>query len=264
MPVGDPPDPGSNLAAPPHTLAAAEVAARLEVRPDFGLTSAQARLRNAQCGPNRLPEAPTRSAWLVFFGQFKSILILILIGAALLAALIGNVKDAVVILAVVVINAVVGFYQEYRAEQSLAALKGMLPVRTRVRRDGEKRDIAAEDLVPGDVCSAGGRRPRAGRRALVHRCRAGDRRIGIDGRVTAGRQADRRPGNAGGAPRRPGQHGLHEHDAHARARGTHRHRHWRAYRDGAAFAGTCCGRRRRPLHCRFSSTASASAWARSP
>lgn len=151
--------------APPYTLAAAEVAARLEVRPDFGLTSAQANRRNAKHGPNRLPEAPTRSAWLVFFAQFKSILILILIGAALLAALIGNVKDAVIILAVVVINAAVGFYQEYRAEQSLAALKGMLPVRARVRRDGEKCDIAVEDLVPGDVAllEAGDRVPADGR-----------------------------------------------------------------------------------------------------
>ena len=153
------------LVAAPHTLAAEEVAARLDVRSNFGLTSEQARQRRVQYGPNRLPEAPPRSAWLVFFGQFKSILILILIGAALLAALIGNVKDAVIILAVVVINAVVGFYQEYRAEQSLAALKGMLPVKTRVRRDREKHEITAEDLVPGDVVllEAGDRVPADGR-----------------------------------------------------------------------------------------------------
>ncbi len=112
-------------------LAAEEVAARLDARSNFGLTSAEARQRRVQHGPNRLPEASPRSAWLVFFGQFKSILILILIGAALLAAPIGNAKDAVIILAVV------GFYQEYRADQSLAALKGMLPVKTRVWRDRE-------------------------------------------------------------------------------------------------------------------------------
>ena len=135
----------------PHTLSADEVASRFDVRPAYGLTNAQVTQRNAQYGPNRLPEPPTRSAWLVFFGQFKSILILILIGAALLSALIGNVKDAVVILAVVVINAVVGFYQEYRAERSLAALKSMLPVKTHVRRESEKHQIAAEELVPGDV-----------------------------------------------------------------------------------------------------------------
>jgi len=153
------------LVAPTHTRAAEEVAARLDVRPDAGLTRDQASARRAQYGLNRLPETPPRSAWLVFFGQFNSILILILIGAALLAALIGNVKDAVVILAVVVINALVGFYQEYRAERSLAALKEMLPVRTRVRREGEKHEIAAEDLVPGDVVllEGGDRVPADGR-----------------------------------------------------------------------------------------------------
>jgi Ca2+-transporting ATPase len=139
------------LVAAPHTLAVEEVAARLGVQRDFGLTSQQARERRVQYGPNRLSEALPRSAWLVFFGQFKSILIFILIGAALLSALIGSVKDAIVILAVVVINAVVGFYQEYRAERSLTALKEMLPAKTRVRREGEKHEIAAEDLVPGDV-----------------------------------------------------------------------------------------------------------------
>jgi len=159
------PSTSSVLVAPTHTRAAEEVAARLGVRPDNGLTPDQASARRVQYGLNRLPETPPRSAWLVFFGQFKSILILILIGAALLAALVGNVKDAVVILAVVLINALVGFYQEYRAERSLAALKEMLPVRTRVRRGGEKHDIAAEDLVPGDVVllEAGDRVPADGR-----------------------------------------------------------------------------------------------------
>lgn len=151
--------------AAPHALAAEEVAAHLGVRCDLGITGEQARERRLQYGLNRLPEAPPRSAWLLFFGQFKSILILILIGAALLSAFIGKVKDAVVILTVVVINAAVSFYQEYRAERSLAALKEMLPARTRVRRDREKQEIAAEDLVPGDVVllEAGDRVPADGR-----------------------------------------------------------------------------------------------------
>jgi P-type Ca2+ transporter type 2C len=159
----------SELVAPPHTLAPEEVAAHLEVRPNVGLTGAQVKRRQVQYGPNRLPEAPPRSAWRVFFGQFKSILILILIGAALLAALIGNVKDAVIIIAVVVINAVVGFSQEYRAEQSLAALKDMLPVKTRVRRAGGTQEIAAEELVPGDVVllEAGDRVPADGRLSIA-------------------------------------------------------------------------------------------------
>jgi Ca2+-transporting ATPase len=159
----------SELVAPPHTLTPEPVAAHLGVRPDVGLTGAQVNRRQATYGPNRLPDAPPRSAWLVLFGQFKSLLILILIGAAFLAALIGNVKDAVIIVAVVVINAVVGFYQEYRAEQSLAVLKGMLPVNTRVRREGGTQQIAAEDLVPGDVVllEAGDRVPADGRLSLA-------------------------------------------------------------------------------------------------
>ena len=145
------PLPPAGAAAVPHALTADALAAQLDVRLDIGLSAAQVKERNAQYGPNQLPDAPPRPAWRVFLFQFKSILILILIGAALLAAAIGNLKDAFVILAVVLINASVGFYQEYRAEQSLAALKGMLPLRARVRRDGEKIDVAAEDLVPGDV-----------------------------------------------------------------------------------------------------------------
>ena len=135
----------------PHTMAADAVAAMIEVRPDAGLTNAQAAERLAYYGPNTLPAGETRPPWLVFLGQFKSILILILIGAALLAALIGSGKDAGVILTVVVINAFVGFYQEYRAERSLDALKSMLPVKARVRREGKIQEISADAVVPGDL-----------------------------------------------------------------------------------------------------------------
>jgi Ca2+-transporting ATPase len=87
----------------------------------------------------------------VLLAQFKGIMIVILMGAALLAALVGSVKDASVILAVVIINALVGFYQEYRAERSLDALKSMLPVSATVRRDGSSQKISAEAVVPGDI-----------------------------------------------------------------------------------------------------------------
>ena len=134
-----------------HTLDAPAVAESLEVGPDVGLGAQEALARLARFGPNRLPQALARSPWCVLLAQFKSILILILLGAVVLAALVGSTKDAVVILAVVLINALVGFYQEYRAERSLAALKSMLPSKARVRRDGVSQEVAAADLVPGDV-----------------------------------------------------------------------------------------------------------------
>ena len=135
----------------PHAMTSDAVAATMHVRVDAGLTHVQALERLARYGHNILPAGAVRSPWLVFLAQFKSILILILLGAALLAALIGSTKDAAVILAVVVINAFVGFCQEYRAERSLDALKAMLPLKARVRRDGKVREIGADAVVPGDL-----------------------------------------------------------------------------------------------------------------
>ena len=134
-----------------HAMSAGDVADQLNVQPEMGLAAVEALRRTNQFGPNQLPSPPQRQAWQVFAAQFKSILILILAGASGLSALIGNVKDALVILAVMLINATVGFYQEWRAEQSLAALKEMLPSRVRVRRQGEKLEIATAELVPGDM-----------------------------------------------------------------------------------------------------------------
>lgn len=159
----------------PQTLDAEEVAVLLEVRPETGLSAKEALARLSRVGPNSLPQVSARSPWRVLLAQFKSILILILLGAVVLAALVGSTKDALVILAVVVINALVGFYQEYRAERSLAALKSMLPRKARVRRDGASHEIAADDVVPGDIL-------------LIE---AGDR-VAADGRLvlTAGLEID--------------------------------------------------------------------------
>jgi P-type Ca2+ transporter type 2C len=134
-----------------HTLSSDAVTAHFSVKPEFGLSSSQAQERLIRDGPNQLAEVLPRSAWLVLLAQFKGLMIIILIGAALLAAAVGSYKDAAVILAVVVINALVGFYQEYRAERSLNALKSMLPVTARVRRDGIPQEINAESVVAGDI-----------------------------------------------------------------------------------------------------------------
>ena len=152
-------------AAAAHTLPVGEVAARLAVTSETGLRPGEVTARRQVHGSNRLSEAPARPAIWLLVGQFRSVLILVLVAAALLAALIGDYEDALVILAVVVINALVGFSQEYWAERSLAELKGMLPVRARVRRGGAQLHVAAEDLVPGDIAllEAGDRVPADGR-----------------------------------------------------------------------------------------------------
>ena len=134
-----------------HTASAETLVLALDVRPEAGLDSAQGAERLAKWGPNALPVTPPRPPWRVLAAQFKGIMIVILLGAALLAGWVGSVKDASVILAVVVINALVGFYQEYRAERSLEALKSMLPVNATVRRDGSSQKISAEAVMPGDI-----------------------------------------------------------------------------------------------------------------
>src|SRR5210317_372844 len=131
-----------------HQVTAAEATRLLRVDPVTGLSSDEAVARHLHYGPNRLREAPPRSRWLLLADQFKGVLILVLIGAAVLAAFIGALTDSVVILMVVMINAVLGFTQEHRAEQSLAALKNMLAPTAEVRRDGKAMTMSADELVP--------------------------------------------------------------------------------------------------------------------
>ncbi|MFJ9700621.1 cation-translocating P-type ATPase [Streptomyces fradiae] len=144
---------------------AAEVADLLGVDPAAGLSAAEARRRAADWGANELAEPARRPQWLRLLDQFRSWLIGILLGAAVLAGIIGDLRDAVVITVVLLVNALIGFLQEHRAERSLEALRRMLVPTARVRRDGEVRTVPARELVPGDVVllEAGDRVPADGR-----------------------------------------------------------------------------------------------------
>lgn len=130
-----------------------------------GLTPTQAAQRLQRDGVNLLKEEPPKSKWRLFFAQFQSILILVLIAAAGLAAFIGDKVDGAVIMIVVLINAVLGFYQEFQAEKSLATLKKMLSLQATVRRDANILEISAQDLVQGDIVllEAGDKIPADGR-----------------------------------------------------------------------------------------------------
>ncbi|MEE8555897.1 MAG: HAD-IC family P-type ATPase, partial [bacterium] len=148
-----------------HALPVDEAVRRLEVDPQRGLEENDATWRLARHGPNRLREKPPRPLLATFVDQFKSPLILILFGAAVIAWTIGAWRDAIVIMIVTLLNALLGFSQEYRAERSLGALKQMLAVHARVRRQGEAQEIPANELVPGDIVllEAGDRVPADGR-----------------------------------------------------------------------------------------------------
>ena len=115
--------------APWHARAGDDVAAALGVEVGRGLTAAEVAARRARAGPNALPEARRRSAWAVLGRQFASPLIYILLVAAVLAVALGERGDAVVILAVVVANALIGAAQEGRAERSMAALRRLAALR---------------------------------------------------------------------------------------------------------------------------------------
>lgn len=135
---------------PFHALTAGEALSRLEADPS-GLAAAEAARRLAEHGPNRLPEPPRKNAVLRFLSHFNNVLIHVLIAAAVVTALLGHWVDTGVILAVVVVNAIIGFIQEGRAEDAMKAIRGMLAPHSAVLRDGCRISVDASDLVPGDI-----------------------------------------------------------------------------------------------------------------
>ena len=116
-----------------------------------GLSATEAAARIARYGPNRLPEPRRRGALFRLLDQFRNLLIYVLLGSAAISAALGHWLDAGVILAVVLLNGVVGFIQEGRAEAALAAIRDLLAPRAAVLRDDVRRDVDAVGLVPGDI-----------------------------------------------------------------------------------------------------------------
>lgn len=153
-----------------HACSPAQALRQLASDPGHGLKAEVARQRLLEHGPNRLAEKPVKPVWRKFLDQFRSLLVLILLGAAVLAGAIGDMKDAVVIAVVVVLNATLSFLQEHRAEAALAALKNMLAPTARVRRGGEVCVVEAANLVPGDILllEAGDRVPADARVLQAH------------------------------------------------------------------------------------------------
>ncbi len=142
-------------------------AALAELKTDArsGLSPDDVERRRAEYGANALPRGEKVNLLHLVVGQFKNILVIILILAAVISLFLGDVKDVVVILAIVVANAAFGTYQEYQAEQALEALSSMQVPQVRVRRGGEVHQVSAEALVPGDIVllNEGDRVPADGR-----------------------------------------------------------------------------------------------------
>ena len=134
-----------------HALAPRRVADLLGVDLEVGLSDEEATRRFQRIGPNALPEPRATSVVVLFLRQYRSPLVYLLFGAAVLAFVLGHRTDAGVILAIVTANALLGAYQEGRAERSMAALRRLTASHARVLRAGRERVIEATELVPGDV-----------------------------------------------------------------------------------------------------------------
>ena len=146
------PSPQSVLSHSPwHVLSPGEVATHLAVDPDSGLATKEAARRIVQYGLNEIRERPPRPLWRMFLDQFTDFMILVLIGAAIISGIIGEPPDAIAIVVIVLLNGVIGFVQEYRAERAVDALKLLAASTARVRRGGHVTEISALQLVPGDV-----------------------------------------------------------------------------------------------------------------
>ena len=158
-------EPLSTPNSPWWTREVEDVLLNLKTDRDQGLPSDEARVRLERYGYNRLPEAERISPLKIFFNQFASLIVWILIGAGFIAGILGEWIDAWAITVIVFLNAILGFIQEYQAERSLDALKKLSNPKSKVIRDGASHIADSNFLVPGDlvVLEAGDRIPADGR-----------------------------------------------------------------------------------------------------
>lgn len=134
-----------------HAVAAEDVLRDLATPRDTGLTVEEAKHRLERFGPNKLAEAPPPSFWQLLWEQFNNFVVMLLIVAAIISALLGDWVEAAAIMAIVVLNAVLGIVQERRAEAALAALRQLSAPDANVLRDGHRVTIPSTELVPGDI-----------------------------------------------------------------------------------------------------------------
>jgi P-type Ca2+ transporter type 2C len=149
--------PDSNESRTWHAMRASQVLEEVGTS-EAGLTSDEAVRRSYLCGPNSIELKERRSPVRILIGQFTDFMIVVLVIAAILSGIIGDLKDTVVIAIIVFLNGVIGFVQEYRAERALEALQKMAAPVANVIRSGRNLGIPAAELVPGDivVLEAGG------------------------------------------------------------------------------------------------------------
>ncbi|MCL6635464.1 MAG: HAD-IC family P-type ATPase, partial [Peptococcaceae bacterium] len=134
-----------------YALTQQEVLEHLKSDGSKGLTDREVRERAARFGPNELARAPKDPPWQLFLNQFKDFMVLILLAATAVSGFLGEYADAVTIMIIVIVNAILGFVQEYRAERSMEALKQLAAPEARVIRNGQERRVPAVELVPGDI-----------------------------------------------------------------------------------------------------------------
>ncbi|NPA06536.1 MAG: cation-translocating P-type ATPase [Chloroflexi bacterium] len=134
-----------------YRLPVTEVLRHLGTDPTTGLSEEEARRRLEQYGPNQIVERGPESPWRIFLEQFRDPLVILLLLSAAVSAFLGDYKEAIAIMIIVVLNAAIGFSQEYRAEKAIAALKRLAVPVVKVLRDGQVKEIPASLLVPGDI-----------------------------------------------------------------------------------------------------------------
>jgi P-type Ca2+ transporter type 2C len=134
-----------------YELEAEEALKKLDTNIQSGLSEAEATGRLEKYGPNELIESGLKSIWLIFWEQLTATMVVVLIIAAVVTAFLGDYKDTIAIMAIVVVNSILGTTQEYRAEKAMAALKKLASPAVKVRRDGTVKEVPSARLVPGDI-----------------------------------------------------------------------------------------------------------------
>ena len=144
--------PSNSFNIPPwHLLEPWQTSTWLKVDPEQGLNETDVLERRALFGPNAIPEQRTRGPLRMFIGQFADFMIVVLMVAGLISGLLGDISDTIAIAVIVVLNALIGFVQEYRAERAVAALRRLASASAHVLREGKLNTIPASELVPGDL-----------------------------------------------------------------------------------------------------------------